>query len=376
MTKLEKKDYKEIKILYVDDSEVNLILFQATFNQEYHVLIADSGPKGLEIMRNNDIAVIVSDQRMPEMTGTELLEIVSKEFPDTLRFIFTALTDYDTVVESVNRGQIYGFFNKPLDVDGARRAINKAIEVYEFRRQRVEFLEKVEKVNQELLDMDKSRTKFLNAITKEFRAPLQEITSALHMLKNKAESKDLAELINFLDTSVGKLESFTLTTNHLVDLRSKSEGIDAKSILLREIIEICIIDLKSLLTEREISIKLEGIDSEVKILGEENYILHALALIINRLTEALKEKKSLNFKISVEEDSIFLDLEFTAFNFHENNIQWITFFSQSDMEHYESNIEQIFVMEVMQAHKGRIEIVNSDEKSILVRLIFPVHFDR
>ena len=70
-------------VLYVDDLQTNLILFQATFEKDYNIVLAESPQKALEILREQDVQVLVTDQRMPDMTGTELLELVAEEFPET-----------------------------------------------------------------------------------------------------------------------------------------------------------------------------------------------------------------------------------------------------------------------------------------------------
>ena len=101
----------EIKpnVLYIDDLQTNLVLFRATFEKDYNVIITDSGTKAFKILKNQDIQVLVTDQRMPEVTGTELLEIVAREYPDIRSFLLTAYTDFETVVEAINKGHIQGY---------------------------------------------------------------------------------------------------------------------------------------------------------------------------------------------------------------------------------------------------------------------------
>jgi response regulator RpfG family c-di-GMP phosphodiesterase len=82
-------------VLYVDDLQTNLILFQATFERDYNIILADSAAKALQIMKGQEIQVLVTDQRMPDMTGTELLEIVSRDYPEVRRFLLTAQPGVD-----------------------------------------------------------------------------------------------------------------------------------------------------------------------------------------------------------------------------------------------------------------------------------------
>ncbi len=365
---------KKGKILYVDDSDMNLTLFQASFEKDFEILLAESGPEGLEIMRNNEIAVIISDQRMPGMSGTELLEIVAKEFPDTVRFILTAFTDYDTVVESVNRGQIYGFFNKPFDADNVRQSVRKALELYELRSEKSNFIKQLEKANQELMGMDKARTRFLNSITTEIRSPLQKIMSALHMLKNKADSKDLSELISFLDNSVSKLDSFTKSTNQLVELRSRESGINAKKISLQELIEISIIEKKELFTQAGIKVSMGEGSQATEIMAEEGLILSAIAIIISSLCEFMQGNGELKITSSENEENILLHYEFKG-TFSVSDYQsWVEVFNNRESDHFESNIEQILIIEILEAHKGQVNFKETENHSIMASLEFPKKF--
>mgnify|MGYP000302509356 FL=1 len=83
---------EKFPILYVDDEEHNLISFEATFRKEYKVHTAKSAEEGIGIMRENNIKLVITDQRMPEMTGIQFLEKIAPEFPDTIRMILTGFS--------------------------------------------------------------------------------------------------------------------------------------------------------------------------------------------------------------------------------------------------------------------------------------------
>lgn len=91
-------------VLYVDDDVENLNSFKAVFRRDYEIYVADTAEKGLSLLREKNIQVLISDQRMPGTTGTELLEIAAREFPKTQRFLLTAFSDFDPLVEAINKG--------------------------------------------------------------------------------------------------------------------------------------------------------------------------------------------------------------------------------------------------------------------------------
>jgi adenylate cyclase len=95
-------NYKSCHILYVDDELNNLISFKATFRQHYTLHIAKSAEEGLEILKKHPIQAIVTDQRMPEVTGVQFLEQVIPQYPDTVRMILTGFSDIADIIKAIN----------------------------------------------------------------------------------------------------------------------------------------------------------------------------------------------------------------------------------------------------------------------------------
>src|ERR1035437_1317215 len=95
-------------VVYVDDELTNLRVFEANFRQHYHLHTFSSGAAALVFLGEHpqQVAVVLSDQRMPEMTGVELLEQVRQLTPEAQRFIVTAYSDVSAMIDAVNRGQV------------------------------------------------------------------------------------------------------------------------------------------------------------------------------------------------------------------------------------------------------------------------------
>ncbi len=110
-------------VLYVDDVPMNLKLFEATFRNDFDLILTEYPKEVLNILKEKEVQVLVSDQRMPEMTGTELLSIVAEEYPNIRRYLLTAFTDTETVIEAVNRGRIHGYIKKPIQADEIRQSL-------------------------------------------------------------------------------------------------------------------------------------------------------------------------------------------------------------------------------------------------------------
>ncbi|NJL01576.1 MAG: response regulator [Spirulinaceae cyanobacterium SM2_1_0] len=128
---------KKPKMLVVDDEPDNLDLLYRTFRRDFRVFKADSGVSALDVLsEEGEVAVIISDQRMPEMKGTEFLSQTVPQFPDTVRIILTGFTDVEDLVEAINSGQVYKYITKPWDPNELKVVVDKAAETYDILKQR------------------------------------------------------------------------------------------------------------------------------------------------------------------------------------------------------------------------------------------------
>jgi response regulator RpfG family c-di-GMP phosphodiesterase len=140
----------KITILYVDDEENNLFSFKATFRLKYRVLTALSGDEALKLLTVNTVNIIITDQRMPEMTGVEFLEKVLEDFPDPIRILLTGYADMSAVVDAVNKGRIFHYDTKPWNEEELDLTINRAYAEYLEKAQLKEINEKLEGSNDQL----------------------------------------------------------------------------------------------------------------------------------------------------------------------------------------------------------------------------------
>jgi len=130
-------DGSKLKLMVVDDEPDNLDLLYRTFRRDFQVYKADSALSALEVLdEQGEMAVIISDQRMPEMNGTEFLGKTVERFPDTIRILLTGYTDVEDLVEAINSGQVFKYITKPWNPEDLKLVINQASETYKYYRQR------------------------------------------------------------------------------------------------------------------------------------------------------------------------------------------------------------------------------------------------
>ncbi|MBF2003535.1 MAG: response regulator [Synechococcales cyanobacterium M58_A2018_015] len=156
------QETKKPVILVVDDEPDNLDLLYRTFYREFKVLRAESGPAALQVLEQvGEVAVIISDQRMPLMSGTEFLSLTAAQYPDSIRIILTGYTDVDDLVEAINSGKVFKYVTKPWNDQELKAVVRQAIDTHNVLKTRTQELRRT--LRQESL---------LNAVTNTIRSAL------------------------------------------------------------------------------------------------------------------------------------------------------------------------------------------------------------
>ena len=144
---------EKYKILVVDDEQGNLDLVTRAFRQQFQVLTATSGEQGLELLKQNmDVILVISDQRMPGLSGSQFLSEVFKIAPDSMRVLMTGYADHDAVVEAINLGKVWSYIRKPVGADQLREVVNNSVEVYQLAAKNRELTRQLEVQNRELAE--------------------------------------------------------------------------------------------------------------------------------------------------------------------------------------------------------------------------------
>lgn len=146
----------ERSLLLVDDEENILSALTRLLRREgYQIFRATSGMAGLELLSQHDIGVIVSDQRMPELTGVEFLSKVKELYPGTVRIVLSGYTDLNSVTDAINQGAVYKFLTKPWDDDLLRKNISEAFQHFELRKENQRLTQELQNANALLSGINK-----------------------------------------------------------------------------------------------------------------------------------------------------------------------------------------------------------------------------
>jgi len=211
-------EIEKFNILYVDDEDDNLRIFKASFRREFNVFTAVNTSIAKEILQNNDIQLIISDQRMPDKTGVEFLEETIIDFPDVIRIILTAFSDTTDIIRAVNKVGIYRYLTKPWDIDDLMMTIKSAVSNFGLKRQNKNLIVNLQQINEELLhandDLKKRNQElddYVYRISHEVRAPISSIMGLFYLLKNHEDHGDIAitqTYLKLIEASITKLDIF------------------------------------------------------------------------------------------------------------------------------------------------------------------------
>jgi putative two-component system response regulator len=123
------------KMLIVDDELPNLRLLERLFSPNFDCLTASSGAEAIKLLEQHDVAILITDQRMPQMTGIDLLKHTARLRPHMVRILLTGYTDVEVLVDAINSGLVYMYVTKPWNNDDLKLKINRACEHYESNKQ-------------------------------------------------------------------------------------------------------------------------------------------------------------------------------------------------------------------------------------------------
>lgn len=179
-------------ILFVDDEPAILRSLQwSLMHEDYTILTAPSGEEGLELIKNHDIAVIVSDEMMPNMRGSEFLSKAREIAPNSVRMVLTGYADIDAAIDAINKGGAYRYLTKPWNQTELITSIKYAFERYTLKRENLRLLQLTEQQNQKLNHFNEELQEKLTARTAELEQSLTEKTALLreiyHRVKNNMQ---------------------------------------------------------------------------------------------------------------------------------------------------------------------------------------------
>lgn len=340
-------------ILYVDDEESNLRIFKNTFRKKYNVVTALSAVEGLKILENENIDLILSDQRMPGMSGIEFLKLAFEKYPDLNRILITAYSDYDILKDAVNEIKIFQYIEKPWNEDDIQGTIDSAIKIHRLQLENHKLTKNLIESNDELLKKndelnleielhkktqlelikekeyaercDRLKSAFLANMSHEIRTPMNSIMGFLSLIEDEELPDELKkEYMRIIQSSCSQLL-------HIIDDIIEISKIDTGNIELRmETFSLNTI-MKRLYDRMLSPLKNSSIELNLEnLLPEDKQMIYSdpvrLEQILSHLLfNALKftEKGQIQFGVIIEDEKMLFYVKDTGIGIAEENFEMI-----------------------------------------------------
>lgn len=324
---------KEYTLLYVDDEEINLKNFRQLFFREYNILTAIDGQEALKILEENTVQIIISDQRMPKMQGTELLKIVAQKYSDIIRIILTGFSDIEIVKTAINEASIFRYLNKPWEKEELRHTFKQALELYRLKKDKEQLIKDLAEVNQNLEEKIERRTLALqeandmkdhlfSVISHDLRSPINSLTSAFDLLLNynavsiddfKKMGQDISYRLKNIKDLLDTLLQWAMNQKDGI-IEAKVKNIEVAELVLQNIVL-----YQAIANSKNINILFNNKNTEnYKILADPNltdFIIRNLLQNAIKFTNkkgkiilAIKEENKY-IKIIIEDNGIGMDKE-------------------------------------------------------------------
>jgi signal transduction histidine kinase len=280
-------------ILCVDDEIDNVEALERLFRRKYNVLKATSGSEALGLMAANKVSLIVTDQRMPNMTGVEFLAESMKTQPDTIRILLTGFTDIDSVISAVNSGQIYRYVTKPWDPVDLANTVDKAIERFELSAELKEKNAALQLALKELRTLDEAKSNFMILINHELKTPLTVMISFLSLLQESKLSEEQLKYVARIGTSADRLQNLINDSLELVSAETGTLPIKVTGINLKKLIAEIKKEYQPQLDQKSMTLEVELGSEDVR--ADAKALRSVLARLLDNAIKFGHEKTAIEF---------------------------------------------------------------------------------
>jgi two-component system, sensor histidine kinase and response regulator len=320
---------KKYSILYVDDESNNLIVFRNAFFRNFKVITSNSAEEALDILKTEVVQVIISDQRMPGMTGIDFLSKANQISPDSIKMILTAYSDIDVILKAVNEVGIYQFILKPWDSNHLLLTLNNAIQKYELSTQNkvliddlgkakanleqkvIERTQELATKNKELSTLNEVKDKFFSIISHDLKLPIASLNILLEIMLSFKHQLDEQKVHDLGEKAKEYLQHVTQLLDNLLHWSLSQTGDIKISNKKTDLVKVAKgqVDLFDFLaSQKDIRIIMETGGSPLWSMVDENMVSLVLRNLISNAIKYSHEKGEIHLSFEREKDAVVISI--------------------------------------------------------------------
>ena len=290
-------------LLIVDDEPEVLASLRSLFRREYKVLTAERADQALDILRlGTDVHVVITDQRMPGMTGTELLARVREEFPDVIRLMMTGYADVNSVVNAVNEGNVYRYIGKPWDPDELAAVIRDAFRQHRMISERRTLLRELEEAN-------RLKASFITLASHEFNTPLNIVQGMLRLAQSKNNDDTIRPFLDRAAIAADRLHRRLVNTFKLLEHGDFTRSLNLEPTSIRQVVDEAAQELGPFLKIRRQSLLTRVEPPEVMVLGSHTHLRDVIEALLSNAMKFSKDEASVSLSAMRDGDCVRIEVE-------------------------------------------------------------------
>lgn len=349
-------------ILIVDDEKDNLDALKRMLRGQYDVSIAESAAEGLRLLQSQTFHIIISDQRMPSMTGVEFLERAKKLSPLSTRILLTGYTDIDSVIEAINRAQIYRYLSKPWEPEDFRMTLRAANETFLLKKEIEEKNQVLEKALHELTLLDRAKSRFLSLISHELNTPLTILNSFIEFLSERKSElpADFEKAITLIQGASDRLSEMVQDILEYIRLETQS-SIQQQEVNIAEILTGIVAELEPKSQKKNVRIQMGFPSHFMMSVDPEKFrlaLLHCMKDTISRSPQHSTVEVILTQNQSEKQIEIVREGE----PINEQAFQLLET-GQSEMKHHQNlGLDLALCHKIVTRHEGQLSIEIAEPK--------------
>lgn len=249
--------FHERTVLAVDDEPANQRAVRRTLSDDCRVLTAGSGGEALALMACEPVALVITDQRMPEMSGGDFLAETVQRYPSVIRIVLTGYPDVDTLLEAINRGHVYHFLGKPWEARELRQVVRRGLERFEAAAERVRLLEDLRVACARAQHEAEQKSRLLALTAHELGTPLHILVNALSLMREAEPSQAVAGWIETAERAASWLVRSIAQLHDAARIRTRRFLLRPQPVELERLIAVALADLRAAARDRALDIALE-----------------------------------------------------------------------------------------------------------------------
>ncbi len=357
---------EKIKVLYIDDEQNNLNGFKATFRFDYTIFIAATTAQAKEYLRDNeDIRIILCDQRMPDQTGVQFFEEIRTQHPNPIRMLITGYTDIESVIDAINRGHIFRYIKKPWTDTDIQSAIEEGNKFYLTNSL-------LSSKNTELQSAYDELGKFAYSVTHDMRGPLLSVLGAIGIAQHSEDIREIREILGMMELAIKKLDEFITNIHEYYNLKRGQLVFES-------------LNLEDLLNDTAALFRIAGSMDNIKFTSEinqpETFFSDQISIKIiltNLLSNAFKYQRKSNrdkfvdVNITVSKGIATIFVKDNGIGIHKDHIENIFgMFYRATSEEAGSGFGLYNVKDALNKLNGEIEVASTVDEGTIFKVTIP-----